>query len=216
MLDERNIIFEDSDLLVVDKPSGILIVPTPKKEKNTLTDRLNGILQTRHDSKNATVYPCHRLDRDASGIIIYAKNKETKELIMQQFKNGNVKKKYIAFVKGKMKRNSGVLSFPVENKKSVTKYKLLQIRKGYSIMEVEPLTGRTNQIRIHFAMISQPLLGERKFAFGKDFKIIFRRVALHACEIRFKHPYTKETMEFRCGLPNDMSKFAGWQLRNNC
>ena len=207
---ENNIIYEDGDIMVIDKPSGLLTVPAPKKEKDTLSDHLNNIVRRR--DKSAKVYPCHRLDKDTSGIIVYAKNKNSRELIMQQFKDGIVKKKYIAFVKGKMKRNSGTLSFPIENKKAFTKYKLLQARKGYSIIEVETLTGRTNQVRIHFAMILSPLLGERKFAFGKDFNIKFRRVALHASEIQFHHPQTKEILQFHCELPDDMSKLIGGQI----
>ena len=207
MLDEKIIIFEDDNLLIINKPSGILTVPTPKNEKYTLSNCINSILKKRNPQIRA--FPCHRLDRDASGLIIFAKNQNIQQKVMGQFKSGQVKKKYIAFVQGVLKKSSGIISFPIENKKAITKYKLLQRRKGYSIIEVEPATGRTNQIRIHFKMIGHPLLGERKFAFGKDFKIKFRRVALHASEIQFKHPSSDKVLYFSSKLPDDMNRLIG-------
>jgi 23S rRNA pseudouridine1911/1915/1917 synthase len=207
MLDEKIIIYEDQFLLVVNKPPGILTVPTPKKENYTLTSCINKILKDKNPQVNA--WPCHRLDRDTSGLIIYAKDRATEQKITEQFKNGRVEKKYIAFVDGTMKQPGGVINFSIENKKAITKYKLVQRRKGYSIIEAKPVTGRTNQIRIHFKMIGHPLLGERKFAFGKDFKIKFRRVALHSSEIKFRHPVSGEFLHFSSRLPDDMNRLVG-------
>ena len=207
MLDQKIIIYEDDNLLVINKPAKILTVPTDKKEKYTLTSCINNILKQRGSAEKA--FPCHRLDRDASGLIIYAKDQDIQQKIMQQFKNGLVKKKYIAFVDGILKDSFGTISFPIENKRAITKYKLVQRRKGYSIILAEPATGRTNQIRIHFKMIGHPLLGERKFAFGKDFKIKFRRVALHASEIQFKHPQTGRILNFSSKLADDMNRLVG-------
>jgi len=207
MFDDKIILYEDESLLIINKPSGILTVPTPKKENYTLTSVVNTIL--RKKGIQTEVFPCHRLDRETSGLIIYAKSRAIQEIVMEQFKNGKVKKKYIAFVQGLVKQPSGVISFPIENKKAITKYKLLQRRKGYSIIEAEPETGRTNQIRIHFKMIGHPILGERKFAFGKDFNIKFRRVALHAGEIKFSHHATGKSLSFSCRLADDMNKLIG-------
>jgi 23S rRNA pseudouridine1911/1915/1917 synthase len=207
MLDAKIIVFEDNHLLVINKPSGILTVPTPKNEKYTLTSCVNYILQKTNPQSRA--FPCHRLDRDTSGLIIYAKSQDVQEKIMQQFKDGLVKKKYIAFVQGLVKRPFGTISFPLENKKAITKFKLVQRRKGYSIIECEPITGRTNQIRIHFKMIGHPILGERKFAFAKDFAIKFRRVALHAAQIQFRHPLDGRILSFSSRLPDDMNRLIG-------
>lgn len=207
MLDEKIIIFEDDNLLIINKPAGILTVPTPKKEKYTLTSCINLILKQRNSHEKAL--PCHRLDRDTSGLIIYVKSQVAHQRVMKQFKNGQVKKKYIAFVQGNIKRSSGIMSFPIENKKAITKYKLVQRRKGYSIIMVEPTTGRTNQIRIHFKIIGHPVLGERKFAFGKDFNIKFKRVALHALEVKFRHPVSGKTLCFSSKLPDDMNRLIG-------
>ncbi|MDD5005465.1 MAG: RluA family pseudouridine synthase [Candidatus Omnitrophica bacterium] len=207
MVSEKSIVYEDESLIVVNKPSGILTVPTPKNEKYTLTACLNKVLEKR--GLNTKVFPCHRLDRETSGLIIYAKSPAAQEMIMEQFKIGQVKKKYIAFVQGLIKNPSDTISFPIENKKAITKYKLLQRRKDYSIIEVEPSTGRTNQIRIHFKMIGHPLLGERKFAFGKDSKVKFRRVALHASEIQFRHPADGRILCFSSKLADDMNRLIG-------
>jgi len=213
MFDETNIIFEDDYIIVVNKPAGLLTVSTYRQEKNTLTDKLTKIIQAKDKSKKA--FPCHRLDRDTSGLIIYAKERYYQELVMQQFRYRQIRKKYIAFVRGSLRHNSGTINFPIENKNAITKFRLLQKRRGFSIIEVEPETGRTNQIRIHFAQINHPILGERRFAFGKSFNVKFKRLALHASEIKFIHPKTKKPMEFYCKLPDDMSKLIGGQVRKN-
>jgi 23S rRNA pseudouridine1911/1915/1917 synthase len=90
----------------------------------------------------------------------------------------------------------------------VTKYRVVRRKKDYTILEVEPITGRTNQIRIHLAAIGHPLLGERVYAFRRDFKVKFRRVALHASGIRFTHPFTKEEMSFVSELPRDLEELV--------
>lgn len=212
MLSEKNILYEDESVLIVNKPAGMLTVSTPRKERHTLTSAINSIIQKRGLTIGA--YPCYRLDRDTSGLILYAKGKSIQARMAAQFKNGQVGKLYIAFVSGILKRTSGVISFPIENKKAITKYKLLQKRRGYSIIEITPSTGRTNQIRIHFSMIGHALLGESTFAFRRDFKVRFRRVALHACKINFKHPLRDDFLHFYCPLPDDMSRLIGGQIKN--
>ncbi|MBL7198338.1 MAG: RluA family pseudouridine synthase [Candidatus Omnitrophica bacterium] len=214
MFDEKAIVFEDKRLLVVNKPSGMLTVPTPKKEKHTLTSCIKNIFEER--GLHIEIFPCHRLDREASGLIIYAKNRDIQHKIMSQFKNGQVRKKYIAFIDGLIKKPKGTISFAIENKRAITKYKLLQRRKYYSIIEVEPSTGRTNQIRIHFKMVGHPLLGERRFAFGKDFKIKFRRLALHASEIQFRHPLSDKVLTISLRLPDDMNRLIGSLMKPKC
>ena len=214
MFNEKAIVFEDKSLLVVNKPSGMLTVPTPKKEKYTLTSCIKNIFEER--GLDIEIFPCHRLDREASGLIIYAKNRDIRQKIMSQFKNGQVGKKYIAFIDGLIKKPKGTISFAIENKRAITKYKLLQRRKYYSIIEAEPSTGRTNQIRIHFKIVGHPLLGERRFAFGKDFKIKFRRLALHASEIQFRHPLSDKVLTISLRLPDDMNRLIGSLMKPKC
>lgn len=199
-----NIIFEDDYLLAVNKPAGILVVPTPKGEKHTLTNLVNQIMAKR--GLPIKVYPCHRLDRDTSGIVLFSKDKETEQKMFQQFKERRVKKKYIALVSGCPKQNSGIINKRIEGLEAITKYNLLRKKEGYSILEVEPVTGRTNQIRIHLKSIGYPVLGERKYAFGKDFKVRFRRTALHARELSFTHPVTGQFINIKAPIPDDMKK----------
>jgi len=201
----NDIIFEDSDVLIVNKKSGILVIPTPKNEKNTLTDLLNNHLLSNNEDIKA--HPCHRLDRDTSGVIVFAKGKSNQQIIMEQFHQKTVEKKYIAVVSGKLEKQSGTINFKIENKEAITKYNTIKSNNEYSLVEIELLTGRTNQIRIHFSQIGHPLLGETKFAFRKDFSIKLKHLALHSRIISFNHPKTKERLTFEAKIPDYIKKF---------
>jgi 23S rRNA pseudouridine1911/1915/1917 synthase len=222
------IVYEDEQIIVVDKPSGMLVIPTPKKETNTLTDLLNrelderGIEAMNHSlrsgSGRANAYPCHRIDRETSGLIIYAKGKAVQRMMMEEFRKGAVKKIYIAFVNGRTAKDFDVIKKRIYNRnkkrfdEAVTKYKTIERRKEFTIVEAEPVTGRTNQIRIHFKGIGHPLVGESVFAFRKDFKLKFKRAALHASYIRFTHPVTKALLDFSAPLPGDMEELKSCKL----
>ncbi|MDP2911331.1 MAG: RNA pseudouridine synthase [Candidatus Omnitrophota bacterium] len=163
------IVYEDGYIFVVNKPSGMLVVPTPKGETNTLTDLLNQELDRRGAQANA--YPCHRIDRETSGLIIYAKGQSIQKIMMEQFKKHLVKKTYIAFVHGIVRKDSGTLKGNVYNQKRrktelmITGFKVLERKKDFTIVEVQPVTGRTNQIRIHFKELGHSLVGESVYAF---------------------------------------------------
>jgi RluA family pseudouridine synthase len=205
-----SIIFQDEHIIVVDKLAGLLVVPTPAGEKHTLTALLGGMLGGR-------VYPCHRLDRQTSGLVVYATSVPLQEKVMAQFKSGLIKKKYLAFIRGRPEHNRFIMEgkvldrqgarFGESAKYAKTLCRLVQAFKGFSEVELEPLTGRTNQIRIQLAQIGHPILGERIYAFGKDFSIKFRRLALHASRISFTHPVKGTRLEFKLALPQDMSMF---------
>ena len=188
------IIYEDEWLLVVDKPSGLLVIPTPKKESRTLTSILG-------------LHPCHRLDRETSGLIIYAKSKSIQQKVMDQFRQKNIKKTYIAFVSGIPFKPEGEIKVPIEGATAITRYKVIEKRKDFAIVEVNPVTGRTNQIRIHFKSIGHSVLGERKFAFRKDFTIKAKRLCLHAQDLKFLHPVTKQYITLHSELPQDLKEF---------
>ncbi len=188
------IIYEDAWLLVADKPSGLLTVPTPKNEARTLTSILN-------------LYPCHRLDRQTSGLIIYAKAKEVEKKIMDEFRQRKVKKTYTAFVQGNPYPGQGEIKNRIAGLSAVTRYKVIAKKEGFAIVEINPLTGRTNQIRIHFKQIGHPVLGEDKFAFRRDFKIKAKRLCLHAAKIEFTHPVTGKLLQLNSDLPKDLKDF---------
>ena len=203
-------VYEDDWLIVVDKPSGLLVIPTPKKETNTLTDLLNRELDLRGVEANA--YPCHRLDRETSGLIVYSKGKKAQKLLMEQFKNREVKKTYLAIAQGVVKKDSDTIENSIYNRnkdryeRAVTKYKVLQRKGNLTVLEVEPVTGRTNQIRIHLQKMGHPIVGESVYAFRKDFELRFKRLCLHAANIEFKHPVTGNMIKLASPLPEEMEK----------
>lgn len=194
------IVYEDSVIIVADKSSGLLTVATPKKEKFTLESLLSA-------------YPAHRLDRETSGLILLAKTKRIQKILMDEFKRKQVRKRYLCFAHGIFGKRNGMISRYVRDnpyepaKYALTKYRVLESRDDFSVVEVEPITGRTNQIRLHFKQIGHPLVGERRFAFARDFKLKFRRAALHSSDLEFAHPQTKKNMLFHCELPADMKNF---------
>ncbi|MBU0605209.1 MAG: RluA family pseudouridine synthase [Candidatus Omnitrophica bacterium] len=205
------IVYEDGRLIVIDKPSGMLVIPTPKRETNTLTDLVNKELDARGVEVNA--YPCHRLDRETSGLVIYAKGKSAQHAMMEEFRKRSVKKVYVAFVNGIVKKRFDTIKDPIYNRNkrktddAVTKYTVLEKHAAFTVIEAEPVTGRTNQIRIHMKSIGHPLVGETVYAFRKDFKLRFKRAALHAKRIEFNHPVTGEKMSFESPLAADMVNF---------
>jgi len=206
-----DIVYEDEYILIVNKPPGMLVVPTPKGETNTLTDLLNQELD--RCGVLANVYPCHRIDRETSGLVIYAKDKSVRRSMMDRFKRRLVKKTYVAFVHGIVRKDFDTLRGNVYNQKKrktelmITKFRVIERRRDFSIVEVKPVTGRTNQIRIHFKTLGHPLVGESVYAFRKDFKLRFKRVALHAKALAFIHPVTGKRMNFNLPLPADMANF---------
>ena len=207
-MSQYHIIFEDKSIIVIDKPSGMLVIPTPKGETNTLSHLINDELNSRGEEVNA--YPCHRIDRETSGLIIFAKGKKNQQEIMKQFEERLVKKSYIAFIHGSLRQDHGVLKSYGKSKYDnykrlmITQYRVVTRRPGFTVVKAKPITGRTNQLRIQFKEISHPILGESVYAFRKDFSLKFRRLALHSYKISFVHPMTKELVEYTSEIPEDM------------
>ncbi len=199
------VVYEDDWLLILDKPSGLLTIPTPRKESRTLTSILNADLA----QKGALyrLHPCHRLDRETSGLIIYAKGKSIQKRMMDEFKQKRVKKVYLAFVQGNLAKSEGEIKMPIEGQISVTQYKVIQKRKDFTLVEARPLTGRTNQIRIHFKNMGHPILGDTKYAFRRDFKVKARRLCLHAKFLEFIHPQTQEKLCLNIEIAKDLEDF---------
>ncbi len=199
------IVYEDEWLLVLNKPSGLLTIPTPKKESRTLSSILNDDLKRRGLSYR--LYPCHRLDRETSGLIVYAKGKSMQKKMMEEFWRKNIKKTYTAFVQGRLPKDEGKIDYPIEGRGAITKYRIIEKRRDFSIVEIMPLTGRTNQIRLHLKQIGHPLVGETKFSFRRDFKLKAKRLCLHAKMLEFVHPLTKKVISLVALLPSDMEDF---------
>ena len=213
------VLYEDDCYMVFDKPPGLLVIPSPKQEKNTLVSLVNQLYATKDE---ASLHPCHRLDRDTSGVILFAKGKKYQQLMMHEFMRQKVKKKYIAFVDGHLKHKAGTVRSPIidfdarqhaarrpHSKMAVTHFQVTQSRATYSVVEIIPETGRTNQIRIHMSQMGHPLLGDRKYGEGKNFSVKFKRAALHASEIEWPHPVYHRTMKTKSPLAEDMKDFLG-------
>lgn len=199
------IIFEDEWLLAIDKPSGLLTIPSPKNEARTLTSVLNEGF--RDLGKDFFVHPCHRLDRETSGVIIYAKGKAAQKKMMQLFKDRKVHKKYVAFVHGHLNNDQGQIRNSVEGLPALTEYKVVGKKKDFSVVEAYPQTGRTNQIRIHFKDIGHPLVGESKYVFRRHYALKGKRLFLHAKAIEFIHPQTGKKVAISITLAQDMQDF---------
>ncbi len=216
-------LYEDDALIVFDKRPGLLVIPSVRDPRPTLTDLVN----RQYPQNQKRLHPCHRLDRDTSGAIIYAKGKRHQKMMMNLFHGRAVEKTYLAFARGAMRPPAGKIASSVvvqhhtgttrprrsshgrarQGKSALTRYRVLKIHQGFSVVEARPLTGRTNQIRIHFRDRGHPLLGERVYAFGRDFPVKFRRLALHAWRISFCHPVTGRPVRIEAPLPEDMRRF---------
>jgi len=199
------VIYEDDWLLVVNKPSGLLTIPTPKNELRTLTSILNEDL--RKKGLTFRLHPSHRLDKETSGLIIYAKGKSVQKKMMELFKNKSIKKTYIAFIQGILPKKQGIIRNSIDGLNAETKYKVIQQRKNFALLEATPLTGRTNQIRIHFKLIGHPILGETRYAFRRDFKLKAKRLCLHAKDLEFIHPVTQKYIRLHASLPLYLKEF---------
>lgn len=204
-----SVAWEDKAYFVLEKPAGILAVPT-----------LAHIVNQQYVQEGSSrLYLCHRLDRETSGLIIFAKGRHHQQNMMELFKKRAVIKKYIAFVQGHMQRRRGELRSKTQHweerkfgahvsaKLAVTRFRVIQNKNQFDVLEVFPLTGRTNQIRIQFSEMGHPLVGERKYAFAKDFSLKFKRVALHACMLEWTHPVTHQRIHLESPLPQDMKGF---------
>lgn len=199
------IVYEDDWLLIVDKPSGLLSIPTPRKESRTLTSILNEDLINK--GLPYRLHPCHRLDRETSGLMIYAKGKSIQKKMMELFKRREIEKSYVAFVRGNLSKSEGQIKVFIGGLSAITNYKTIAKKKDFDIVEAKPLTGRTNQIRIHFKSIGHPILGETKFAFRRDFDIKAKRLCLHAQDLGFLHPVTKQYIRLHSDFPQDLKEF---------
>ncbi len=206
-----SILYEDRDILVADKMSGLLTVSNEKVKENTAYYLLNDYVRKGNQKSRKRIFIVHRLDRDTSGIIVFAKNENAKRYLQEEWQG--FKKKYYAVVHGTLSKKEGVItSYLVENrvhkmysvddpekgKLAKTGYKVLKESKKYSLLEIDLLTGKKNQIRIHFSEKGCPVAGDKKY--GEKEKGI-KRLTLHAASITILHPYTKEKMTFNTKVP---------------
>ena len=238
---EPNILFEDRDILVIDKPAGFVTNRADTTiNQPTVQEWAEEILNIKYKRANRQVRSeferrggiVHRLDKETSGILIIAKSAESFENLQKQFREGHVRKTYIALCHGEIKPSTGEINIPIgrlpwnrmrfgvlpQGREARSKYKVLSIkylvsndlREPLSLVEVYPETGRTHQIRVHMQYIGHPILADELYAGRKiskrDRKLLPRHF-LHASKIEFYHPQTGEKLTFESPLPKDLASF---------
>ncbi len=211
------ILFEDADLLVVDKPAGLTVHPAPGHYTHTLANAVLAHVPDIETGDAARPGIVHRLDKDTSGLIIIAKNAAAHMKLADQFKTRTVAKVYSALVKGKLTPEQGVIEGeigrdPRDRKKMAivtrgrearTEYRVIRYIKNYTLLEVRPKTGRTHQIRVHLAAIGHPIIGDATYGTPSEY---LDRQFLHAARLSFRLPSTGEPREFESPLPQDLKE----------
>ena len=205
------IVYEDAAVIVVDKPSGLLTIGTEKERTKTAYFQLNEFLRSRKPEKRERIFIVHRLDRETSGLIVFAKTETAKRLLQENW--SGVEKLYLAVVEGVPREKKGTISGylgetstlrvyeargPEKASYSVTKYRVLKSSREHSLLEIELGTGRKHQIRVHFSGLGHPVAGDKRYGAGTD---PLKRLALHAHKLSFPHPVTKRLMAFESQTP---------------
>jgi RluA family pseudouridine synthase len=213
------ILYEDRDILVVDKPAGLLTMGTDSDKTRTAYFFLTDYVRKGYSKSRNRIFIVHRLDRETSGVVIFAKNIEAKVRLQDQWKD--TEKKYLAVVHGQCARMSGTITtYLAENKAhivystsdrtrgklSTTGYKVLKQTKDSALLELDLWTGRKHQIRVHLAGIGHAVIGDRKY--GKEDRD-HTRLALHARSISFKHPFSRQQLTFEAQVPVYFNRLVG-------
>lgn len=205
------IVYEDDDIIVANKGYGLLSMGNDKVKDGTAYSILKDYLKWVSPANK--IFIIHRLDRDTSGLIMFAKTMQAKETMQHNWNNMVLNRKYVAVVEGYVEQDQGVIRSylaensqfevystdnPEEGQLAVTRYRVLRRRNGHTLLEVELDTGRKNQIRVHMKDIGHPISGDRKYGAGAS---PIHRLALHAQTLRFVHPVTRKEMDFSTPIP---------------
>ena len=201
------IIYEDSDIIVVNKPKGMVVHPANGNPDGTLVNAIMAICKDSLSGIGGEIRPgiVHRIDKDTSGLLIVAKNDNAHVKMSEQIKNHEVKKTYIALVRGVFKENEATIdrkkmSVNKNGKNAITHIKVLKRFDKYTLLKVNIETGRTHQIRVHLSHIGYPIVGDYTYSNGKnEFDVIGQ--CLHAQKLEFKHPITQKDMCLEAELP---------------
>ncbi|MBN1332515.1 MAG: RluA family pseudouridine synthase [Synergistales bacterium] len=217
-----NVVYEDSDILVINKPAGVVVHPAPGNWHGTL---VHGLLYRFPDIGifNNVIRPgiVHRLDAQTSGLMVIARNNRAMEDLQMKFKNREIRKEYIALVKGKPSSPSGTLDLPIGRnarnrmkmsvrpggKPSMTEYRVIWSRENSSLVQCTLLTGRTHQIRVHMKHIGCPLVGDTLYGPKKTSERSLNRIFLHSWKLEFNHPVKGESLSFTQPLPEELILF---------
>jgi 23S rRNA pseudouridine1911/1915/1917 synthase len=212
------LVYEDDDLLVIDKPAGITVYPAPGHPSHTV---INALLAhcPQISAIDSSLRPgiVHRLDKDTSGLMIVAKNKAAQLNLSAQFSSRHVLKRYLVLVKGRPSPEEGAIEAPIgrhprdrkrmavipRGREARTLYRVVKYLSGYTLVEATPQTGRTHQIRVHFSSRGYPVAGDPVYGVRLPY---LGRQFIHACLLGFKLPSTREYVEFRSELPAELAQ----------
>lgn len=210
-----HILYEDQDIIVIDKSPGLLSVKARYEKENTAHQLLVNYVKKGNPRAKTNLFVVHRLDRETSGIMVFAKSFKIREKFASQW--DAVEKKYLAIVHGKLIQKTGIIeSYLAEGKEYImhsvedpekgklarTKYTVKNESRNYSLLEIDLFTGKKNQIRVHLSELGHPIVGDLKY--GENER---GRLALHAFSIKFKHPFTNEEMEFETKIPEFFTRY---------
>jgi len=211
------VIYEDDDLLIVDKPPFMVVHPTKSHPMGTLA---NGVIHHfRSNNDNSIVRLVSRLDRDTSGLIMIAKNQFSHMNLAKSMEKNLIKKSYLAIIHGNLENQEGTIDLPIgrptdetikravleDGQRSITHYKIKESYKEGALVELVLETGRTHQIRVHLSYVGCPIYGEQLYSDFNDEELISRQ-ALHAYALTLPHPRSGEILNFESTLPEDMTK----------
>lgn len=211
-----DIVYEDEDVIVLNKAPGVSVHPGPGHFDDTLGNFLVDYYEK--TGQEADFHPVHRLDRGTSGLIVTAKHPHAQEALKDQLHTERFKRVYLAVCQGVPDPSAGAVDAPLgprpgslmeqmvrpDGKRARTHYETLEVRNGRALLRLELDTGRTHQIRVHMAHMGCPLTGD--FLYGTEDKALIPRPALHSAELSFRHPLTGKALEFQSPLPEDMAR----------
>jgi len=217
--EKLDIIYEDKFIIVVNKKSGLLTIATNNEKENTLYHQVYTYLKQKH--KNNKVFIVHRLDKDTSGLVLFAKTEDIKYKLQDNW--DNTKRYYYAIVNGIVKKEKDVIKSYLKETKTllvyssndnkngklaITEYEKIKNNDKYSLLKIDIKTGRKNQIRVHLNDISHSIVGDKKYGIGNN---PIKRLCLHAYYLEFIHPVTKEVLKLENKYPNTFNKIISYQ-----
>lgn len=225
------VLYEDDDIIVVDKPKGMVVHPAAGNYSGTLVNALMDYCGDSLSDINGVIRPgiVHRIDKDTSGVLVIAKSNAAHERLSEKLKVHDIKRIYVAVVDGVIREDSGKIDAPIgrhpverkkmavstkSGRKAVTHFKVLERFKDATYIEVRLETGRTHQIRVHMSYIGFPIIGDEVYGRRKQ-KYDVKGQALHAKILGFEHPLKNEYMEFEAGLPEYFVKLLDELRKNN-
>lgn len=214
--DKLDIIYEDRTMIAVNKPAHLLTIATQDEKFNTLYHKVYEYEKKKN--KNNKIFIVHRLDKDTSGIVLFAKSQKLKESLQANWNTLAKKREYIAIVEGKLENDKGrikeyltetkslltIKTSEAKGKLAITDYEVLRKEKNFSVLKIDIKTGRKNQIRVAMQGINHPIIGDKKYGSKKN---PLRRICLHASRLVITNPLTNQDMEFNAKYPQEFKIF---------